>query len=606
MCGFVGFVDKTKDKDKTIKKMADLIKHRGPDSDGYYTDDDIALGFRRLSIIDLEGGTQPIYNEEKDKLIFFNGEIYNYKYLKEDLIEKGHKFSTNTDTEVILHGYEEYKEDFLLMLRGMFAFVIYDLKTKELFGARDFYGIKPLYYATMKDSFMFGSEIKSFLAHPKFKKELNRDMLEQYLTFQYSVGTDTFFKNVFKLIPGHYFKYKNGKLNINRYYEIKFEQNNKRTLEEWENGIREVIDDSIEAHKVSDVEVGSFLSSGVDSSLIATLSNVDKTFTVGYSNKKYSEIDYAKDLSKKINVTNVSKEITKEEYFEKFPMIEYYFDEPLADPSAVALYFVANIASQHVKVALSGEGSDEIFGGYNIYHEPYSVSWYYKIPYFIRRFIGICVYPLRHHRGFNFLYRRSRKLEDRYIGNAFMFEPVEVKKILSYKTGKKTYKDFTKPFYDKCKNYDDVTKMQYIDFNFWLIGDILLKADKMSMANSLEVRVPYLDRILIDYARGLPTKYKIKDGQTKYAFRRVANEVLESKFADKKKLGFPVPIREWIKEDDVYDKIKDAFSRSSSFFKVDEITKLLDEHKEGKKDNSRKIWTIYSFLVWYDEYFIAR
>ena len=606
MCGFVGFVDKTKDKEKTIKKMADLIKHRGPDSDGYYTDDDIALGFRRLSIIDLEGGTQPIYNEEKNKLIFFNGEIYNYKYLKEDLIEKGHKFSTNTDTEVVLHGYEEYKEDFLLMLRGMFAFVIYDLKTKELFGARDFYGIKPLYYAQMKDSFMFGSEIKSFLGHPKFKKELNRDMLEQYLTFQYSVGSDTFFKNVYKLIPGHYFKYKNGKLDIKRYYEIKFEPNNERTLEEWEKGIREVIDDSILAHKVSDVEVGSFLSSGVDSSLIATLSNVDKTFTVGYSNKKYSEIDYAKDLSKKINVTNISKEITKEEYFEKFPMIEYYFDEPLADPSAVALYFVANIASQHVKVALSGEGSDEIFGGYNIYYEPYSVSWYYKIPYFIRRFIGICVYPLRHHRGFNFLYRRSRKLEDRYIGNAFMFEPVEVKKILTYKTGKKTYKDFTKPFYDKCKNYDDVTKMQYIDFNFWLIGDILLKADKMSMANSLEVRVPYLDRILINYAKELPTKYKIKDGQTKYAFRKVANEVLESKFADKKKLGFPVPIREWIKEEDIYNKIKDTFSRSSEFFKVDEIIKLLDEHKEEKKDNSRKIWTIYSFLVWYDEYFIAR
>ena len=606
MCGFVGFVDKTKNKDITIKKMADLIKHRGPDSDGYYVDDDIALGFRRLSIIDLESGSQPIYNEGKDKLIFFNGEIYNYKYLKEDLIAKGHKFSTNTDTEVVLHGYEEYREDFLLMLRGMFAFVIYDLNTKELFGARDFYGIKPLYYAKMKDSFMFGSEIKSFLAHHKFKKELNRDMLEQYLTFQYSVGSDTFFKNVYKLMPGHYFKYRNGRLNIKKYYEIKFEPNNKRSLEEWEQGIREVIDDSILAHKVSDVEVGSFLSSGVDSSLIATLSNVDKTFTVGYSNKKYSEIDYAKDLSKKINVKNISKEISKEEYFEKFPMIEYYMDEPLADPSAVALYFVANIASKHVKVALSGEGSDEIFGGYNIYHEPFSVSWYYKIPYFIRRFIGICVYPFRHHRGFNFLYRRSRHLEDRYIGNAFMFEPVEVKKILSYKSGKKTYKDLTKPFYDKCKKYDDVSKMQYIDFNFWLIGDILLKADKMSMANSLEVRVPYLDRILIDYARELPTKYKIKNGQTKYAFRRVANEVLESKFADKKKLGFPVPIREWIKEDDIYSKIKETFSRSSEFFKVDKITKLLDEHKEGKKDNSRKIWTIYSFLVWYDEYFIER
>jgi len=606
MCGFVGFVDKTKDKDKTIKKMADLIKHRGPDSDGYYNDEDIALGFRRLSIIDLEGGTQPIYNEEKDKVICFNGEIYNYKYLKEDLIAKGHKFSTNTDTEVVLHGYEEYKEGILSMLRGMFAFVIYDLKTKEVFGARDFYGIKPLYYGIMGKSFMFGSEIKSFLAHPKFKKELNRDMLEQYLTFQYSVGTDTFFKNVYKLTPGHYFKYKNSKLSIKRYYEVKFEPNNERSLEEWEKGIRELIDDSILAHKVSDVEVGSFLSSGVDSSLIATLSDVDKTFTVGYANKKYSEIDYAKELSKKINVINISKEITKEEYFEKFPSIQYYMDEPLADPSAVALYFVANVASKHVKVALSGEGSDEIFGGYNIYHEPYSVSWYYKIPYFIRRFIGICVYPLRHHRGFNFLYRRSRKLEDRYIGNAFIFEPVETKKIFSYDKSKKTYKDITKPFYDKVKHYDDVSKMEYIDFNFWLIGDILLKADKMSMANSLEVRVPYLDRILIDYARSIPTKYKIKDGQTKYAFRRVAHEVLEDKFADKKKLGFPVPTREWIKDDDVYENIKEIFSRSSGFFKVDEITKLLDEHKENKKDNSRKIWAIYSFLVWYDEYFVNR
>ena len=406
MCGIVGFVDKTKNKDKTIKKMADLIKHRGPDSDGYYTDEDVALGFRRLSIIDLGNGSQPIYNEKKDKLVFFNGEIYNYRYLREDLEAKGHKFSTNTDTEVLLHGYEEYQEELLPMLRGMFAFVIYDIKNKELFGARDFYGIKPFYYALMKDSFMFGSEIKSFLAHPSFKKELNRDMLEQYLTFQYSVGEDTFFKNVYKLHPGHYFKYKNDKLTIDKYYEIEFSPNNDKSLEDWTKDIRELLDDSIKAHKISDVEVGSFLSSGVDSSLIAALSDVDKTFTVGFEDKRYSEIDYAKDLSKNIKVKNISKVITKEEYFKKFPEIQYYMDEPLADPSAIALYFVANLASKHVKVSLSGEGSDEIFGGYNIYHEPYSVSWYYKIPYFIRRFIGILVYPFRHHRGFNFLYRR--------------------------------------------------------------------------------------------------------------------------------------------------------------------------------------------------------
>lgn len=606
MCGIVGFVDKSKDKDKTIKKMADLIKHRGPDSEGIYTDSDVALGFRRLSIIDLDNGSQPIYNEDKSKLVIFNGEIYNYKFLREDLILKGHKFKTEADTEVLIHGYEEYKEDLLPMLRGMFAFVIYDIKTHELFGARDFYGIKPFYYYKDKNEFIFGNEIKSFLGHPNFKKELNRDMLEKYLTFQYSVGEDTFFKNVYKLRPGHYFKYKDNKLTIKEYYSIKFEKDDSKSLEDWTKEINDLIKDSVEAHKVADVEVGSFLSSGVDSSLIATVSNASKTFTVGWDNSKYSEIDYAEDLSKIIDVENTSKKISKKEYFEKFPDIMYYMDEPLADPSAVALYFVANLASRKVKVALSGEGADEIFGGYNIYHEPYSVSWYYKIPYPLRRFLGILVYPVRHHRGFNFIYRRSHRLEDRYVGNAFIFEPSDIKKILSYDMKNEDYKSLTKPYYKKVKDYDDVTKMQYIDFNFWLIGDILLKADKMSMANSLEVRVPYLDRVLIDSVRKMPTKYKICDGKTKYAFRKVASDVLPDKWASKKKLGFPVPIREWLKEDDTYNLVRERFERAGEFFDVQRIVHLLDEHREGKKDNSRKIWTIYSFLVWYDEYFVVR
>lgn len=606
MCGIVGFIDKSTNKKKTIKNMADLIEHRGPDSSGFYTDDDVAFGFRRLSIIDLSEGSQPIYNEKEDKLIFFNGEIYNYQEIKKELLKKKHVFKTNTDTEVILHGYEEYGKDILNKLRGMFAFIIYDIKNKELFGARDFYGIKPFYYYKKEDEFIFGSEIKSFLAHPNFHKELNEEMLEKYLTFQYSVGEDSFFKNVYKLKPGHCFTYKNNEIKIEKYYELKFSPDENKTLEELQKGIREVIDDSIKAHKVSDVEVGSFLSSGVDSSLIATLSEVDKTFTVGYEEKKYSEIDYAKDLSEKINVEHITKKISKEEYFSNFSKIQYYMDEPLADPSAIALYFVANLASKHVKVALSGEGSDEIFGGYNIYHEPYSVSWYYKIPYPIRRLIGMIVYPFRHHRGFNFLYRRSRKLEDRYIGNAFMFEPQEIKKILSYETHDIDYRDITAPYYEKVEEEDDVTKMQYIDFNLWLVGDILLKADKMSMANSLEVRVPYLDRILFDYAKNIPTKYKIKDNQTKYAFRKVAHEVLEDKFANKKKLGFPVPIREWIKDDKYYNQIKDLFSKSEKFFNTEAIIKLLDDHREGKKDNSRKIWTIYSFLTWYEEYFVLR
>ncbi len=603
MCGFVGFVDKEKNKQKIIKDMANMIKHRGPDSDGYFCDENVALGFRRLSIIDLNNGSQPIYNEDNTKVIVFNGEIYNYEELKIELLKCGHVFKTETDTEVLLHGYEEYREELLPKLRGMFAFVIYDTNSKELFAARDFYGIKPFYYYKNDDELLFSSEIKSFLAHPNFKKELNLEMLESYLTFQYSVGEDTFFKNVYKLRPGHYLKYKDGSLEIKKYYELKFDEDNTKTLEEWEKGIREHLDDSIKAHKISDVEVGSFLSSGVDSSLIATLSNVDKTFTVGFENKQYSEIDYAKDLSQKINTKNINKTITKKEYFDKISDIMYYMDEPLADPSCIALYFVANIASQNVKVALSGEGADEIFGGYNIYAEPYTWAWYYKIPYPIRKLIGSCASIFKHKRGINFLIRRGQKLEDRYVGNAFIFNNKEVKKILSYKPYKKGYQEFTKEYYDKVKDKDDVTKMQYIDFNFWLIGDILLKADKMSMANSLEVRVPYLDRIVIDYARHIPTKYKVDKNTTKKCFRRVASEVLEDKVSSKKKLGFPVPIRNWIKEDDIYNKIKSRFLEASEFFNTKEIVKLLDDHRNNKYDNSRKIWTIYIFLIWYDRYF---
>lgn len=602
MCGIVGFIDKSKDKKKIIKDMADLIIHRGPDSDGYYVDDNIALGFRRLSIIDLGTGSQPIFNEEKDKVIIFNGEIYNYQIIKEDLLDKGHKFTTKADTEVILHGYEEYGEKILNKLRGMFSFVIYDIKTKELFGARDFFGIKPFYYYIDDEVFMFGSEIKSFLGNPNFKKEFNKEMLPLYLSFQYSALEDSFFKNVYKLKPGCYFRYSDGKFKLEKYYNLELEPYEDRSFDDFKDGIRDLLNDSVEAHKVSDVEVGSFLSSGVDSSLIATISSVNKTFTVGWDNNNYSEIDYAKDLSKKIKVKNISKKISKSEYFEKFPMIQYYMDEPLADPSAIALYFVAEIASKHVKVCLSGEGADEIFGGYNIYQEPFTVSWYYKIPFPIRKFIGVLATPFRNHSGFNFLIRRGKKIEDRYIGNAFIFDTYEIDKVLNYKSNKK-YTDLTKPYYKHCKNYDDVMKMQYIDFNFWLVGDILLKADKMSMANSLEVRVPYLDRVLVDYARHLPTQYKVNEKVTKYAFREVAKEVLDKKVANKKKLGFPVPIRVWLREEDTYNLVKNTFLEGSEFFNTKYLIKLLDDHKNEKRDNSRKIWTIYTFLVWYKQYF---
>ena len=617
MCGFVGFTNCIDDSNKALENMMNRIIHRGPDSGGSYIDGDIALGFRRLSIIDLEQGDQPILNEDSSKILLFNGEIYNFRSIRKKLVEAGHIFKTKTDSEVLLHGYEEYGKNLLNMLRGMFAFVIWDKNTKELFGARDFFGIKPLYYTLSGKSFLFGSEIKSFLPHPHFKKELNTAALENYLTFQYSPQTECFFKNVYKLPAAHCFTYKNGELNIERYWEIKFEADEKPDLESWVNKISDTFHDSVEAHKIADVEVGSFLSSGVDSSYVAAVADVDKTFTVGFGkDEKYNEIGWAKEFSKAIGKENTSKVISPEEYWSSLEKIQYHMDEPLADPAAVALYFVCNIASQKLKVVLSGEGADEIFGGYNVYSEP-DGTFYDKLPKGLKRGIGNIAGKLPAHRGVNFFIRKGKELEERFIGNAYMFTPEERKQLLKIKTDAPDPTVITKPFYDKVKDKDEVTKMQYLDLHLWMTGDILLKADKMSMANSLELRVPFLDKEVMAVAEKIPRKYRVTHKETtdehtkyitKYAMRLAAKKDTPpqtAKTAAKKKLGFPVPIRVWLREDKYYNIVKDKFTGTAArkFFNCDILMKLLDDHKNGKCDNSRKIWTLFIFLVWYGVYF---
>ncbi|MBQ4534155.1 MAG: asparagine synthase (glutamine-hydrolyzing), partial [Ruminococcus sp.] len=466
MCGIVGFTNNIDNSNDVIIRMMDKIKHRGPDAAGSYVDENIALGHRRLSIIDISSqGDQPIFNEDRSMIIIFNGEIYNYKDIKKELIEAGHIFSTNTDTEVLLHGYEQYGEKILNKLRGMFSFVIWDKNKKELFGARDFFGIKPMYYAVMNKTFMFGSEIKSFLEHPEFRKELNTAALENYLTFQYSPASETFFKNVYKLQPAHYFKLKNGKLEIRRYWDVNFNADETPSLDEWVNRISDTFNNSVEAHKIADVEVGSFLSSGVDSSYVAAVADVDKTFTVGFGeDERYNEIGFAKNFSKAIGKENTSKVISPEEYWSSIPKIQYHMDEPLADPSAVALYFVCNIASEKLKVVLSGEGADEIFGGYNVYSDP-DGTLYDKLPRFIKRGIGNAASKLPAKRGVNFFVRKGKDVEERFIGNAYMFTPHQRKELLKIKTSAPDPAALTKPYYDKVKNKDDVTKMQYLDLH---------------------------------------------------------------------------------------------------------------------------------------------
>lgn len=617
MCGIVGFTNNIDNSNEVIGKMMDRIRHRGPDAEGKYVDGDIALGHRRLSIIDISSqGDQPIFNEDGSLVIVFNGEIYNYMEIREKLVQAGHRFSTNTDTEVLIHGYEEYGEKLLDMLRGMFAFVIWNKKKKELFGARDFFGIKPLYYAVMNGTFMFGSEIKSFLEHPDFRKELNTDALENYLTFQYSPAAETFFKNVYKLQPAHYFRLKDGKLEIRRYWDVNFNADEKPSLDEWVNKISDTFHNSVEAHKIADVEVGSFLSSGVDSSYVAAVADVDKTFTVGFGNdEKYNEIGFAKNFSKAIGKENTNRVISPDDYWNSISMIQYHMDEPLADPSAVALYFVCNIAHEKLKVVLSGEGADEIFGGYNVYSDP-DGTLYDRLPRCVKRGIGNIASKLPAKRGVNFFVRKGRDVEERFIGNAYMFTPQQRKELLKIRTSAPDPTALTKPYYNKVKDKDDVTKMQYLDLHMWMAGDILLKADKMSMANSLELRVPFLDKEVMALAEKIPAGYRVTHDKgtdetkyiTKYAMRLAAKKDTPNetaKTAAKKKLGFPVPIRVWLREEKYYNIVRSAFESESSrkFFNIAPLIKLLDDHRDGKADNSRKIWTVYIFLVWYRVYF---
>lgn len=609
MCGFVGFTNSIKDDGTVLETMMNRIIHRGPDSAGQFVNDDIALGFRRLSIIDLAEGDQPMFNEDRSLVLVFNGEIYNYRELRAELISEGHIFANNSDSEVLLHGYEQWREELVTRLRGMFAFIIYDIKNKSIFAARDMFGIKPFYYSLMGKSFIFGSEIKSFLEHPDFKKELNEEALGHYLSFQYSPTEETFFKNVYKLPPAHYLVLKDGKLTKIRYWKPEFNEK-EGTLEYYAELTNKAVRESVSAHKIADVEVGSFLSSGIDSSYIAEAANVDKTFTVGFETAdgdRYNEIHFAKEFAKTIGVENISKVITPEEYWENFAKIQYHMDEPLADPSAIALYFVSKLASEHVKVVMSGEGADELFGGYRIYQEPLTLTAYDNLPFCIRRFISKICEKLPQKHGINYLVRRGKTIEERFIGNADIFSVKERNSILKSEAARKAPapKELCGRFYSEIADKNVVTKMQYLDINMWLMGDILLKADKTSMANSLELRVPFLDKKVMELVSDIPLHCKVNTTTTKLSLRKAAEKTLPRITAQKDKLGFPTPIRVWLKEEKYYNMVKQAFTSDAAekYFNTDKLIALLDLHKSGKEDVSRKIFTVYTFIVWYRQYF---
>ena len=607
MCGICGFTGRLVNREEYLRQMTEKITHRGPDADGYYLDDTLAMGFRRLSIIDLEAAQQPLYNEDKTLALMFNGEIYNYRELRQELQALGHTFATNGDGETLLHGYEQWGAELLPRLRGMFGFAIWNIPEKRLFIARDYFGIKPMHYTLLPDGrLVFGSEIKSILEHPDVNKELNPAALDKYLSFQYSVPTETFFQGIYCLPPAHYLTYADGKVKITRYWEPTFHPEEDMTLEEAVDEIDRAFTDSVAAHRISDVEVGCFLSGGVDSSFVASYFGGQKAFTVGFDNgQHYNESNYAAELAKEVGIEHHVHIIGEQEYWEALPKVQYYLDQPLADPSCVALYFVSKLAAEQVKVVLSGEGADELFGGYRIYHEPTSLRGYQKLPRFLRKAAAALVEAIPFDfKGKSFLIRGSKTIEERFIGNARMFSKKEKERLLRDIPATDPTR-FTREYYDRCQGQDDVTRMQYLDINRWMVGDILLKADRMSMAHSLELRVPFLDKKVFEVASRIPVKHRVAAGTTKYAMRLAAERHVPESAATKPKLGFPVPIRVWLREDAYYNQVKEAFLSPAArrYFHTDELMRLLDQHKAGKKDNSRKIWTVYMFLVWYSVYF---
>lgn len=613
MCGFAGYIHNygTFDKEEVIHKMADRIKHRGPDDAHYYIDDGIALGFRRLSIIDLEGGRQPILNEDGSLVLLFNGEIYNYQELREELIKAGHVFTTKTDSETILHGYEEYGKKILDRLRGMFAFIIWNKNTKELFGARDIFGIKPFYYYKKGKEFMFGSEIKSFLSHPNFEKELDEDMIPLYLSYEYSPDERTIFKNVFKLPGAHCFTYKNGELKVERYYKIEYKIEDDKSLEYWEDAITKEFTESVSMHQIADVEVGCFLSSGVDSSYVVKEipkgTKKVKTFSVGYEEEKYSELPYAQDFSNVIGVPNIANKVSADEFFDAVPEIQYYMDEPLPNPSEIPLYFLAKNARRYVKVVLSGEGADELFGGYPMYLAGGHFDHYsHKVPRPVRKVLGTVAKHCPNFKGKNFLVRGAMEPYQRFMRANYVFQSAERQKFLKRPIASKVPEEYSKRYFDEVSNLDEPTQLQYVDMHTWMIYDILLKADRMSMANSLELRVPFLDKKMLELSTRIPSRYRAANETTKIALRGAAIKQLPERTANKKKLGFPVPLNDWLREDKYYNKVKAAFQSdiAEKFFVTSELMKLLDDHKSGKALNMQKIWSFYTFILWYEQFFV--
>ncbi len=612
MCGFVGIFKNTPVDDidaLSVEKMSDAIKHRGPDDSRDVRADNCCMAFRRLSIIDLEKGVQPFTDPTGRYTGIFNGEIYNYLELRDELSKQGEVFSTRSEIETILALYKKYGNEFIKKLRGMFAIVILDREENSLFFGRDPFGIKPFYYRQNKDGsgIVFSSEFKAFRYAPDMKDgySVDKKALQNYLTFQYVPEPDTLDPDIKVLPAGHYAVVsKDCKLEITGYADYRFDPKPHMSFDEKEKNLRRALENSIQAHMLSDVPVGSFLSSGIDSAVITAVASKlcpgIKAFTVSFGVKNYSEMDDASAIAEHLDIEHIKRVATFEDFVNAYEKVIYHLDSPVADPSTVAIYLICEEAAKHVKVILSGEGSDELFGGYRVYGTVEAAQKIYALPKPVKSVLKLFASALPENvRGKQLILRGVTPVEDRFVGNAFIFDEKGKKRILANYDENVKYTDITHPVYEKAQNLSMLSKMQYCDLNTWLKGDILVKGDRLSMAHSLEARVPFLDREVFEAAKVLCDSDKLSGGTTKYIFRHAFRDVVNPETVMRPKKGYPVPVRVWLR-DELYDWARDIINSpyADELIKKSEALKLLEDHRTQKADNYRPLWTILALITW--------
>ena len=619
MCGLLSLLTRSSDAADQSDAVADALRravHRGPDESGTWHDSDVVFGFHRLSIVDVERSHQPMRwgppDDPERYTVVFNGEIYNHPELRVELAERhGASFTTAGDTEVLVAAYHHWGAHAVQRLRGMFAFLVWDARERCLFGARDPFGIKPMFYATGPAGVAFASEKKSLLdlmpvlglAEPD--TALDEVALQHYLVLQYVPEPATMHRGVRRIESGTHFTVQPGGEIEQRPYFMPTFHDRTGSGGAVHRRIAAVLEDSVAAHMRADVPVGAFLSGGIDSTVIAALARRHNpsliTFTAGFERDGYSEIDVAAESAAALGVQHVTRIVTPQEMMEALPSIVWYLDDPVADPALVPLWFIAREAALHVKVVLSGEGADELFGGYRIYHEPISLAPFERLPGVLRRLMGRASTRLPDGtRGKDLLRRGALPLEQRYYGNARVFQPDQLAEVLRSHDVDSMHSDITGPLYRESVGWDSVARMQHVDLFTWLRGDILVKADKMTMANSLELRVPFLDPEVFAIASGLPRSEKLSHHTTKYALRRACEGIVPAHVLNRRKLGFPVPIRHWLR-DEMYGWARTLVRESQADHLVDltAVERMLDAHRAGPIDYSRHLWAVLVLLLWH-------